>query len=31
MWAVEADILNTALARVIGFGDYIAVFGIKID
>lgn len=28
-WAVEADILHAALARVTGFGECIAEFGIK--
>lgn len=31
MWAVEADIPKATLARVIGFGEYIAEFGIKMD
>lgn len=31
MWAVEADIPNATLARVIGFDEYISEFGIKMD
>lgn len=31
VWAVEADIPSATLARVIGFGEYIEGFGIKMD
>lgn len=31
VWVVEADIQNDTLAGVIGFGEYIAEFGIKMD
>lgn len=31
VWAVEADIPNATLARVILFGEYIIEFGIKMD
>lgn len=31
VWAVEADIPNAILTRVIGFGEYIAEFGMKMD